>query len=83
MISRRRTLVAALSLLAASIIGTASADGDTPDRLDLVKQKGSLEFIVYRDYPPYSDEKAGEFSGVDVEMGKALAAALGVEVKED
>lgn len=71
-------LIGALVLLAASWTGLARADDDAPDRLDLAKQKGSLEFIVYRDYPPYSYEKDGAFTGVDVDMGKALATAVGV-----
>lgn len=76
--SRVATLIGALALLGSSVLGLARADDDVPDRLDLVKQKGSLEFIVYRDYPPYSYEKDGAFTGVDVDMGKALAAAVGV-----
>lgn len=71
--------IATLVLLASSVLGSVRADDDAPDRLDVVKQKGSLEFIVYRDYPPYSYEKDGAFTGVDVDMGTALAAALGVK----
>lgn len=71
-------LIGALVLLVSSWTGLARADEDAPDRLDLAKQKGSLEFIVYRDYPPYSYEKDGRFTGVDIDMGKALAAAVGV-----
>ena len=71
-----RLLVTGLALLASSIVGIAHADDDNPDRLDLVRKKGSIEFIVYRDFPPYSEEKAGVFSGVDVDMATALAAAL-------
>lgn len=71
--------IATLVLLASSALGSVRADDDAPDRLDVVKQKGSLEFIVYRDYPPYSYEKDGAFTGVDVDMGTALAAALGVK----
>lgn len=77
--SRRVTgLIVALSILASSLIGVVRAEDDAPDRLDIVKRKGSLEFIVYRDYPPYSYEQNGAFAGVDVDMGKALAAAVGV-----
>ncbi len=76
--SRITGLIAALAILASSLIGVVHADDDAPDRLDIARQKGSLEFIVYRDYPPYSYEKNGAFAGVDVDMGKALAAAVGV-----
>lgn len=71
--------IATLVLLASSVLGSVRADDEAPDRLDVVKQKGSLEFIVYRDYPPYSYEKDGAFTGVDVDMGTALAEALGVK----
>ena len=74
-----RIVVAGLALLASSTVGLARADDENPDRLDLVQKKGSIEFIVYRDFPPYSNEKDGVFSGVDVDMGSALAAALGVK----
>lgn len=73
-----RRLMAGLALLASAVAGVVHADDDTPDRLDLVRQKGSLEFIVYRDFPPYSYEKDGAFAGVDVDMGRALARELGV-----
>ena len=73
-----RHMVAGLALLAAAVVGPASADDDSPDRLDLVRQKGSIEYIVYRDFPPYSYEKDGAFAGVDVDMGRALAKELGV-----
>lgn len=72
------SLVGALALLASSVTGIVRADDDAVDRLTIAKQKGSLEFIVYRDYPPYSYEKDGAFAGVDIDMGKALAAAVGV-----
>lgn len=72
-------LAAGLALLAASTIGLAQADDDNPDRYDLVQKKGSIEFIVYRDFPPYSHEIGGAFTGVDIDMGRALAAALGMK----
>jgi len=79
MMRRLSGWIATVVLLASSVLGQVHADDDAPDRLDVVKQKGSLEFIVYRDYPPYSYEKDGAFTGVDVDMGTALAAALGVK----
>lgn len=74
-----KVLIAGLALLASAIAGIAQADDDTPDRLDIVQKKGAIEYIVYRDYPPYSYEKDGAFTGVDVDMGTALATALGLK----
>lgn len=77
--TRRLRLMAGLALLAAAVFGVAHADDETPDRLDVVRQKGSIEYIVYRDFPPYSYEKDGAFAGVDVDMGAALAKELGLK----
>ena len=74
-----KALIAGLALLASAVAAVALADDDTPDRLDIVQKKGAIEYIVYRDYPPYSYEKDGAFTGVDVDMGNALAAALGLK----
>lgn len=74
-----KSVIAGLALLASTMTGTAGADDETPDRLDLVRKKGAVEFIVYRDFPPYSYEKDGAFAGVDVDMGQALAAKLGLK----
>lgn len=70
---------AGLALLASTMTGIVRADDETPDRLDIVQKKGAIEFIVYRDFPPYSFEKDGAFAGVDVDMGHALAAKLGLK----
>ena len=59
----------------------ANADADTsqPDRLAQIEQEGALEIAVYRDFPPwsYSSDSAG-VTGIDIEIGKALAERLGV-----
>jgi len=48
--------------------------------LDEVTESGYLEIAVYRDFPPYSylDDKQ-QPSGIDVELGKFIAAKLNVE----
>ncbi len=73
-----KAMVAGLALLASTISATARADDDV-DGFDRVRQKGAIEFIVYRDFPPYSEERGGQFTGVDVDMGTALAAALNLK----
>jgi len=73
-----QALVAGLALLASTIAPAVHADDDV-DGLDRVRQKGTIEFVVYRDFPPYSDDRGGSFAGVDVDMGTALAAALALK----
>ena len=41
---------------------------------------GELKVAVYKDFAPYSFERAGKPQGVDVELAEALAKALGVRL---
>ncbi len=63
--------VVALAAWAASVSAAPAAS------LDDVKRAGSLKVAVYKDYAPFADE--GE--GIDVDVGKALAAKLGVQAE--
>lgn len=58
---------------------TPAADTDRPDGLQRIRNNGTIEVAVYRDFPPwsYSPENAG-VSGIDVDIGRALAERLGV-----
>ncbi len=47
--------------------------------LDVILERGWIEFAVYEDHPPYSFEEGGKPRGVDVEIGKLVAQDLGVE----
>ena len=42
---------------------------------------GELKVAVYKDFAPYSFEDGGQPRGVDVELAKALAKALGVRLE--
>lgn len=46
---------------------------------DRILDEGWIEFAVYEDFPPWSWEEKGAAAGVDVEIGKLIAAELGVE----
>ncbi len=46
---------------------------------DDVIDSGYIEIAVYKDFPPYSFTDEGEASGIDIEIGKIIAAELGVE----
>jgi polar amino acid transport system substrate-binding protein len=66
------TLIISLALFA----GCSSATG----KLAKIQKKG--EMVVYTDpnFPPFEFQGAGGIMGVDIEIGKAIAAELGVKV---
>lgn len=43
-----------------------------------VREKGVLRVAVYKDFPPYSYAENGRYTGLDVELARALAERLGV-----
>ncbi|GAB3677076.1 cytochrome c-550 PedF [Salinisphaera aquimarina] len=58
------------------------ADAEDADRLQLIKSVGSIEIAMYRAFPPWSYQaEDGSFTGIDVEIGRALAKQLGVSLK--
>ena len=69
---------------AAASTDTAASTAETSDEneLEKVKAAGKLVIGVEGTYPPvtYHDDN-GELTGLDVELGKALAEKLGVEVE--
>lgn len=85
------TLTAALagcgssaSSTAASSDTVAASTADTADEteLDKVKAAGKLVVGVEGTYPPFTyHDDNGELTGLDIELGKALADKLGVEVE--
>ena len=55
------------------------ADDDMPDRLEQILESGSIEVAVYDKFPPWSYKPDdGAFTGIDVEIGRALAERLDV-----
>ena len=49
--------------------------------LDDVRASGVVSVAVYRDFPPYSWEDNGVAKGVDVEVARAIAKALNVQLQ--
>jgi ABC-type amino acid transport substrate-binding protein len=47
--------------------------------LDDIVERGWIEIAVYEDFPPYSWEDGSTAKGVDVDVGKIISEALGVE----
>ena len=69
---------------AATSTGTAASTAETSgeNELEKVKAAGKLVIGVEGTYPPFTyHDDNGELTGLDVELGKALAEKLGVEVE--
>jgi ABC-type amino acid transport substrate-binding protein len=54
---------------------------DVGRSFDRIVEEGWIEFAVYEDFAPWSYEEKGRARGVDVEIGRLIAAALGVEAR--
>ncbi|PWV60627.1 substrate-binding periplasmic protein [Plasticicumulans acidivorans] len=68
----------AAGLLCALGLGAGVALANA-DALSTVREKGVLRVAVYKDFPPYSYTDAnGRMTGLDVEVGRALAERMGV-----
>lgn len=71
----RRALIA--GALAACLPGALAARG-----LDKLKAEGTLRIAVYRDFEPWSWAGAdGKFTGIDVDLGREIARALGLRAE--
>ena len=76
----KRILAAAVL---AALAGAHGATAASADALDNVREKGVLRVAVYKDFPPYSyTDTEGRMTGLDVEIGKALAAKMGVAMAD-
>ncbi len=73
-----RATLRALMLVAACCGGGAFQPAKARS-LSEVRDAGVLRITVYRDYKPWSWEENGARKGIDVELGAALAKALGVK----
>jgi len=68
----------ALALLAgAGLAGVAGPARAAP--VEAVRAKGVLRVAIYRDFRPWSWREGGELRGIDADLGRALAQALGVK----
>jgi len=78
--STRHLLGGAVMSLAAATSALAQAPGNT---LDTVQSRGSLAICTTGDYKPFTYQAAGSesFEGIDIELGRSLAKAIGVEAR--
>lgn len=49
--------------------------------LDQIAERGFITFAVYEDFKPWSWEEGGQPKGVDIDVGKLIAEAIGVEAR--
>ncbi|AWM27900.1 substrate-binding periplasmic protein [Sinorhizobium fredii] len=88
----RTVVLSALACLVVPAVAFARCEGHVPQpkpqntfpqdvgrSFDRILEEGWIEFALYEDFPPWSHEEKGEVRGVDVEIGRLIAAALGVE----
>ena len=54
---------------------------DVGREFDTILDSGFIEFAVYEDFFPWSYEEKGEARGVDIEIGRIIAAELGVKAR--
>jgi len=72
----QKTLVTALGFAAAFTVAAA----DLPDR---IKKAGKIIIATQPNYPPiaYKDPATNQLTGVDIDLGEAIAQELGVKVE--
>ncbi len=51
------------------------------DELDVIQDRGWIEFAVYEDFPPYSFKEGGKPRGIDIDIGTLIAEDLGVKAR--
>jgi len=75
--TRRAVLAAAL----AGWLSSAMMPAGAADLLDAAKAHGTLRIAIEGTYPPFNfkDPKTGELTGYDVDVGRLLAARLGLK----
>lgn len=77
----RRLLVAATAAMVATLTHSASLAADS--RLDRILESGVIKAGIRRDNPPHSFiDSSGNWAGFDVDMAKAIAAQLGVDLEK-
>lgn len=48
---------------------------------DTILERGYIEFAVYEDFAPYSYREGSKPKGIDIDIGRLIAAELGVEAR--
>ena len=66
------------ALVAAAVLGLAADRASAQSSMARVRTAGELRIGTDATYPPFASAQGGEFSGFDIDLGRALARALGV-----
>jgi len=78
-----RLLAVCLAIAAApAATSAAPADGPGADRLRSIQERGTLRVCIWPGYfaISYRNPRSGELEGIDIDMARAFAADLGVDV---
>jgi ABC-type amino acid transport substrate-binding protein len=75
----KRTIHLLVAVLAFALVATACGGGDDAGDLNLVTA-GTLTICVDAPYPPMEFELNGEYTGFDVELMRAIADDLGLDL---
>jgi len=88
------TSFAALACIVVPAVAFARCEGYVPQprpqntfaqdvgrSFDRILEEGWIEFAVYEDFPPWSYQEKGEPRGIDVDIGRLIAAELGVAAR--
>ncbi|HPI97116.1 MAG TPA: transporter substrate-binding domain-containing protein [Synergistales bacterium] len=78
-----RLLVLSLMIMALVLAPATTSPGQEVSRLDTVLETGVLKVGTTGDYKPftYLNKDTGEFEGIDIDMARSLAAALGIRLE--
>ena len=76
---RRAGIAAGLAFAAT----TGTQAQTAPSLLDAVQSRGALQVCTTGDYKPFTLAKDGSFEGIDIELAKSLAKALGAKCPAD
>jgi cyclohexadienyl dehydratase len=79
--SARAALLCATAAVFVAMASETQAEG-TGSALDIVMQRGTLQVCTTGDYKPFTYRKAEAetYEGIDIEMAKSLARAIGVQL---
>lgn len=79
MTASERGSKARLAALVAGLVFACGMHAAAARPLDQVTASGFVDISVYKDFAPYAYEENGELKGLDVEIGRALAAEMKLE----
>jgi len=80
--ARTLTAAAAVSALSLSVAAFSTGTAFAGEVIDRIKEKGVLVMSTDAEYPPQSSlNENNEFEGFDIDVGRAIAARLGVGIE--